>query len=591
MKRILLLLLLLCAAPVVAAPANHAARAPHTLKRPVRPQPVKRTTPEPQSEPERDRWQDARDMADRGQIDSALVFLRAELVRTPDAFDLAWLEAGLTGKSGDAALAAKKYEALSAAYPDEAPRLADDLLRWRLEAADDARRNIALLRDWLATHPDDHDRRVMLAGSFARADSLMAAEALYDTLMRAEPDDTELALRHAQILGWMGRHKPAIAAYDAILKREPDNAEARFGRAANLNWSGRHRVATRELEKLSGSPDADRDTQKTLAFARYWDDDPDGALTALDRYRVLAPDDREARELRERIARERRATIEIGYGRADDSDGLDVTSPSIELRFPLAVRTTGTLGWSESMVRDAGGQTNVMRFSAGVRHRLDAAWSVYGRIAGDDWDAGLGTRAGGELGVISRPIDRLRLEVVTARDPIVTRTSLIGGVSLLQWVFAADWSGIRHVSLHGDARAGFYSDGNRSERTSGAARWDAWSGKRWDVSTELSVDQVNTHQDLNHGYYDPDFHREWGPGLRIAYQPDTRWTLGGNVKSGWQKEKGGLTEPFYGLGGRIAFTPDADWVLSLEAGRGDSNLQTAAGYRRTWWQCTVSRAF
>lgn len=586
MKRFVLLLLMLCVAVPVfaAAPAKK-----RVAKRPVRPQPVQKAVPEPA--PEVDRWQLARDMADRGQLDSALVYLRGELARTPEAFDLAWLEAGLTGKSGDAAGAVQKYEALSAANPDEAPRLASDLLRWRLEASSDARTSIRLLREWSATHPDDTERRIMLAGSLARADSLAAAAALYDTLRRAQPDDVELALRHAQILGWMGRHKEAIAAYDAILKREPENAEARYGRAANLNWSGRHRVATREFEKLADSPDADAETAKSLAFARYWDDDPDGALTALDRYRVQRPDDREARELRERIARERRATLEVGYGRSDDSDGLDVTTPSFELRFPLALRTTGMVGWRNDFTRDAGGKSDVMRLSAGIRHRLDAAWSVYGRYSGDSWDSNVGTRHGGELGVISRPVDRLRLEVVAARDPIITRASLDGGHSLLQYVLAADWTGIRHVTLHGDGRVGYYSDGNRSERTAFAARWDTWSGPRWDVATELTVDQVNVHQDLNHGYYDPDFHREWGPGVRVSYAPDTKWRMGGNLKTGWQKEKGGRTESFYGVGGRLAYAPNADWTLAFETGRGDSNLQTAAGYRRTWWQCTVTTAF
>ena len=600
MKRIILLTLLLAlaapvvgplaAAPVTAPAKRTTAPARQPSKRPVKARLAKPAVPKPPAVPARDRWQDARDMADRGQSDSALVFLRTEIASDSQAFDLRWLEAGLTGKSGDVAGAVKRYEALQAAFPLQARRLDEDLLRWRLEDAD-ARTSIRVLRSWNATHPGDTEHRVMLAGSLARADSLAAAAALYDTLRRAQPDDTELALRHAQILGWMGRHREAIVAYDAILAREPQNAEARFGRATNLNWSGRHRVATHELEQLANSPDADRETAKTLAFARYWDDDPDGALTALDRYRVLAPDDREARQLRERIARERRATLEIGFGRADDSDGLNVTAPSMDLHWPLAMRTTGMLGWHHDLVEDGAGKTNLTRFSAGLRHRLDAAWSVYGRVSGDHWKSGLGTRTGGEFGIISRPIDRLRLEVVTARDPITTRTALDGGHSLLQWVLAADWSGIRHFQLHADARAGYYSDGNRSERTSASARWDAWSSKLFDVTAELGVDQVNTHLDLNHGYYDPDFHRQWGPGVRLAWQPDPRWRLGAQLKSGWQKEKGGLAEAFYGLGGRIAFEPDADWVLALEGGRGDSNLQTAAGYRRTWWQCSVARAF
>jgi len=158
-------------------------------------------------------------------------------------------------------------------------------------------------------------------------------------------------------------------------------------------------------------------------------------------------------------------------------------------------------------------------------------------------------------------------------------------------VFAADWSRIPRVSLHGDARAGYYSDGNRSERTGAAASFDAWSDHRTDVVLGLGVDQVNTHQDLNHGYYDPDFHREWGPFARLEFRPDEFWTLTGRARTGWQREKGGLAETFYGLQGGVRWRPDHDWSVSLDAGKGDSNLQTAAGYRREWWQLSVARAF
>lgn len=579
------------AADAVAAPAP-AATGARVQKRPVKPQPVKPATPEPPSAPEppRDFWREARGMADRGQPDSALALLRTEIARDTTNLDLRWLEAGITGESGRHAAAVRLYERLTAAFPSRASAFAGDLADERLQAGD----RTGAIRDyraWVTEHPEDRRAHAHMARALAQSDSLLAALAAYDTLMKAEPADTELALERARVLGWLGRHDQAIAAYRAVLRREPANLDAALGLGMNLNWSGRHRQATHRLEALVREPGADAEAMKTLAFARYWDDDAEGALEALAKYRQSVPGDSEAVRLGRRIKREHLSTLEVGFGRSTDSDGLHVASPSVELRWPLARRTTGTVGWRNDLVDDAVANTTVMRLSAGVRHQFAAAWTAYASGAQLTWDDGRGTRTGGEAGLISRPIDHLRLEVVSTRDPVVTRLSLQQGISVLQWIAAADWTGIPRVSLHGDARAGYYSDGNRSERTGASLGVDAWSSHTTDLVLGASVEQVNTHQDLNNGYYDPDFHREWGPTARLEYRPDRRWTLSGRTRTGWQREKGARSESFYGLQGGIGWQPDVYWSLHLDAGRGDSNLQTAAGYRREWWQLSVSRAF
>ncbi len=578
-------------AAAVAAPAP-AAPATGVRKRPVKPQPARPVTPEPARAPEppRDFWREARGMADRGQPDSALALLRTEIARDTTNLDLRWLEAGITGESGRHDAAVRLYERLMAAFPGRASAFAGDLADERLQAGDRAGA-IRDYRAWVAEHPEDRRAHARMARALAQSDSLRAALAAYDTLLKADLDDTDLALERARVLGWLGRHDQAIAAYRAVLRREPANRDAALGLAMNLNWSGRHRQATHQLEALVREPGADAEARKTLAFARYWDDDAEGALEALADYRQSAPGDSEAVRLGRRIEREHHSTLEIGFGRSTDSDGLHVASPSIELRWPLARRTTGTLGWRNDLVDDAVANTNIMRLSAGLRYRFSAAWTAYANGAHLTWDAGPGTRHGGEAGLVSRPIDHVRLELVSARDAVVTRRSLQQGISVLQWIAAADWSGIPRVSLHGDARAGYYSDGNRSERTGASASVEAWTSRTTDLVLGASVEQVNTHQDLDNGYYDPDFHREWGPTARLEYRPDRRWTLSGRARTGWQRDKGGLSESFYGLQGGIGWQPDLDWSLHLDAGKGDSNLQTAAGYRREWWQLSVSRAF
>ena len=566
-----------------AAPAR--ARVP---RRPVKPQPVTAVTPEPEAS--RDWWREARAMADRGQPDSALALLREPIARDTMDLGLRWLEAGLTGEAGRHEIAVRKYEQLVAAFPARADEFAADLASERMQAGDRA----GALRDYralAAAHPDDRKASRRLARALVQSDSLRAALQVHDAMLKTQPDDTESALERARVLGWLGRHGEAIAAYREVLTREPGNRDAKLGVATNLNWSGRNRQATHQLEAIVREPGTDPEARKMLAFARYWDDDSDGALAALGEYRRMAPGDSEAVQLERRIAREHRSTLEVGYGRALDSDGLHVASPSIELRWPLARRTTGMLGWRNDRTDDALGKTDVTQLSAGLRVQWSAAWTTYANGSRLTWSDKLGSHDGGEAGVVLRPIDHLRFETVATRSPVVTRRSLSQGISVLQWIGAVDWDGIPRVSLHVDARANRYSDGNRGERSSASASVDAWSDRTNNIVLGAIVDQVNTYFDLDNGYYDPDFHREWGPTARIEHRPDPRWTLSARGRTGWQREKNGRAESFYGLQGGIGWKPHLDWSLRIDAGKGDSNLQTAAGYRREWWQFTVSRAF
>jgi tetratricopeptide (TPR) repeat protein len=477
---------------------------------------------------ERDPWRDARALADRGKPDSALALLRTELAREPRAFGLRWLEAGVTGETGRHAEAAALYQRLSGEFPDRAHELFADL---------------------------------------------------------------------ARELGWAGRHDAAIAAWTRALAREPGSAEAELGLAQYENWSGRHRRAARRLEALTardGAPGAGAsaaEAWKTLAFARYWDDDPEGAQAALARHRVLAPDDAEALGLGALIAREQGSRLELGHGRSNDSDGLNVSSPTLELSWPLAPRTGASLAWTHDLAEDAGGSGVATRWSAGVRTRWSPAWTTTARGAVTTWDSAGGARLGGEAGLIARPADGLRLELVAAREPILTRLAMRETVSLLTWALAADLSLAPRLALHADARAGSYSDGNRSERTSLSAGWRAHDSRAWELSAFVALDQLNVHRDLDHGYYDPDFHREWGPGLEVTHRPGPRWSMAARARTGWQREKGSTTESMVGLSGRLEWQPDLDWTVAAEGGAGDSNLQSESGYRRSWWRLSAARGF
>lgn len=565
-----------------AAPPRKAGRA----KAPAKPA----ATAVAQSPSARDWWREARALADRGEPDSALALLEPVVARDPAAFDLRWLQAGLTGEAGRSADAVRLYTQLAAAFPDRSDELVCDLGKERLRA-DDAAGAVRDLRACVAAHPSDDGSRRRLATALARADSLPEALAAYDALLAEDPHDVDLALDRARVLGWMGRHRQAIAAYAGVLERQPGLAAAELGRAKNENWLGRHRSATHRLETMVERGEVDAETWKTLAFARYWDDDPQGALAALAAHHALEADDREAQGLAARIARENAPSLEVGHGRSHDSDELVVSSPSVELTWPLAHDVAATAGWRQDFTEDTGGSNDAMQLFAGLRKRFSPAWSAYARGTSFTWKSENGATRGGEAGLVLRPIDHVRLEVVTAREPVLTRVALDQGISLLSWVAVLDWEPSARVAWHVDARAGSYSDGNRSERSAANVRWHALDKRRWDVTTMLGVEQLNVHADLDHGYYDPDFHREWGPGLELEWRPVVTWSLRGAGRSGWQRGKDGPAEPFYGTSARARWQPTEAWNVALEGGAGDSNLQSAAGYRRSWVRMTIARGF
>ncbi len=430
----------------------------------------------------------------------------------------------------------------------------------------------------------------------ARYDSALA---VLRVALASGGDEFGLRWLQAGITGEAGHARESVVLYERLVADHPERADelradlaaARLALAMQENWQGRHRRAARQLEALAGEPGSDPDALKALAFARYWDGDPDGARRALDAYGRRVSDDREARELAARIAREEGASLRIEGGRADDSDELRVRSTGMELSWPLARGAAGVVGWHRDNVMDADGTADPLRLSAGLRARFDVVWSAYGTFAHTDWGDAPGVEPGGELGVVCRPVDRVRLEAVVAREPVLTRRALALGISMLGWTGAVDLSPIERLTLHAVAREGLYSDQNRAERVAAAARWRVASGPRGELALSLGTEQLNTRRDPDHGYYAPDFHREWGPGAEAEWHPREEWTLGATGQAGRQREKGSEATSFYTLGGSVERTFARSLACALEGGRSDSSLQSEIGYRRAWWQASLTWSF
>jgi hypothetical protein len=268
-----------------------------------------------------------------------------------------------------------------------------------------------------------------------------------------------------------------------------------------------------------------------------------------------------------------------------------VVSPGLELSWPLSPSTTALVAWRGDYLRDHGGERDLRQFTAGFREHLSPAWSAYGRLTHTRWGDAPGTSFGGEFGVISRPVDRVRLEAVVAREPVLTRRSVELGISLLSWIGTVDLAPADRLTLHADGRAGFFSDQNGSERLAVSAGWKAFVRPRGEISLRLATEQLNTHFDPDHGYYAPDFHREWGPGVDAEWRPREDRSLGVTGQYGWQHDRGGETTPFVTLVGRAELRIGEAWTLALQGGHSSSRLRNAAGYERSSWQAATTLGF
>lgn len=95
---------------------------------------------------------------------------------------------------------------------------------------------------------DDQSRQVMADLYTARKDYTQA-ESIYQSYLKAHPDDLKVRLKLADLLSWTKRYPESLVQYEAILKAKPDDVQVRRKYAQVLSWAGRKAEAMAELRK------------------------------------------------------------------------------------------------------------------------------------------------------------------------------------------------------------------------------------------------------------------------------------------------------------------------------------------------------
>ena len=126
----------------------------------------------------------------------------------------------------------------------------------------------ALLRTWLATHPDDVDRTITTARLLGLLNELDASFALYERALAARTADRVLRREYAEALLWAGRYVPAAEQFARLVGADDADRAARLGLARALAWDGRAAEAEPYLARLWREEPADTTLRALLRATR-----------------------------------------------------------------------------------------------------------------------------------------------------------------------------------------------------------------------------------------------------------------------------------------------------------------------------------
>jgi len=203
---------------------------------------------------------------------------------------------------GDLALQDEDPKAAAGAYGKAFARTPTRELMLKLDAAERlAGQDRQRLAEWVKTHADDLQARVVHAGRLQQAGDDAAAIAEFERVLAQAPDSPvvrndlawlyrkvgderaldmaqkafELAPRRAEVAdtyGWIlleqGRHEQALKILERAVDLAPKNPDIRFHRATALERMGREEDALRELEELLRDP-ADFESRAQAEQLRY----------------------------------------------------------------------------------------------------------------------------------------------------------------------------------------------------------------------------------------------------------------------------------------------------------------------------------
>jgi len=125
-----------------------------------------------------------------------------------------------------------------------------------------------LLTAWLQTHPTDIERQITTARLLGQTDRLRESFALYQSVLRARPDDRVVRTEYADALLWSARYPAAVDEFRRLVNSNDADRSARLGLARALAWSARPAEAEPLLSRLWAEAPGDTSLRLLLRSTR-----------------------------------------------------------------------------------------------------------------------------------------------------------------------------------------------------------------------------------------------------------------------------------------------------------------------------------
>ena len=436
---------------------------------------------------------------------------------------------------------------------EKAARLKDDdaNLRQRLSQAYAIANNpVAALQEIdraLALSPDNISylqAQAQLAGWAQKPEAALDA---YNRLLKLRPRDAPALLSRARTHTWLGHLDDSANDYQKYLAANPQNKEARLEYARVETWRGNLSESLKQVEAYEKEFGADHDSDELKARALAWASRPTAAeqlasdliatkpndynlnvtrtlalangnrtreaFVSLGRVIILRPDDRETKSVSDFVRTPLRSFVAPSVGFYGDSDGLHITSPSLNFAYVenLKTRFTGNVEANFLQARAGSGLEAVsgareirqIRGQFGVQHRFTPRFLGEFALGAADAQTG-GSTVTLHAGFQARPVDRLRLQFDFDRGFYVISPRAVSlGIKRTHANLHASWQPQPDVFIDTDVSYGHFSDGNNRYEINFAPRRAFLRREKLNLDLGLRGWWYGFSQDLNNGYYDP----------------------------------------------------------------------------------------
>lgn len=447
----------------------------------------------------------------------------------------------------------------------------------------------ASIQGLLNVAPGDHDALLGRARWHSWSGEYRQAASAYEDYLRYFPDDQDAAVALIQVLRWGGDDGGAEQALEDYRRRYGNTDDYQREQANFLLQRGHFYAASDLLEPLAERYPDDYDIQFARVLATRSSGQPSAALDGVAAMERLKPDQPETAD----VARVTRAPLKSLVGMYGDYqfDADDIRIASLHTRGELALspETRALLGYNVRRVSTRQGSPFMTEESErstldhygwlGVRHQLHRRLSVEAR-------AGRGSVEGGGgygyylLEGSYHPREHLMLQLTRERalyamSPLAVSKEIVETRNRLR----ALWQPAPLYQVEGWVSVSDFSDDNGREEVFLAPSRNVYRHGSWGVNLGVSAQWFSFDDDLNNGYYDPDYYRRYAGTALFYWSPNADDWVSLRTSLGWHKDN---TFTSYEFGSDIELEAligrYRDWQFHGRVAYADRLLETGRYY-------------